>query len=128
MRGAGRTSNAFTAGFIGDSVGQWLTMTSVQSRESPPTLKMLRSLRHEISSALQRHGGTNLRVFGSVARGDASPTSDIDMLVEMESGRSLLDLAALHLELEEIVGYPVEISTDVRPRLRERISAEAVVL
>jgi predicted nucleotidyltransferase len=46
----------------------------------------------------------------------------------MEEGRSLLDLAALHLELEEILGYPVEIGTDVKPRLRERVRAEAVAL
>lgn len=103
-------------------------MTSVHSRQSAPTLKMLKSLRHEIAAALERHGGTNLRVYGSVARGEASQTSDVDMLVEMDPGRSLLDLAALHLELEEIVGYPVEISTDVKPRLRERVSAEAVAL
>lgn len=78
--------------------------------------------------AAQRHGASNIRVYGSVARGEASPMSDVDVLVEMEEGRSLLDLAALHLELEEIVGYPVEIGTDVKPRLRERIHAEAVAL
>jgi len=78
--------------------------------------------------AAQRHGASNIRVYGSVARGEASPMSDVDVLVEMEEGRSLLDLAALHLELEEIVGYPVEIGTDVKPRLRERVYAESVAL
>lgn len=78
--------------------------------------------------AAQRHGASNIRVYGSVARGEAGPMSDVDVLVEMEEGRSLLDLAALHLELEEIVGYPVEIGTDVKPRLRERVHAEAVAL
>lgn len=116
------------AGRFGDSVGQWLIMTSVESRQSAPTLEMLKSLRHEITAALERHGGTNLRVYGSVARGEASSASDVDVLVEMEPGRSLLDLAALHLDLEEIVGYPVEISTDVKPRLGERVSAEAIIL
>lgn len=54
--------------------------------------------------------------------------SDIDVLVDVERGRSLLDLAALHLELEDLLGFPVEIGTDVKPRLRERVRAEAVAL
>lgn len=91
-------------------------------------MRMLRARRNEIVAAAERHGAFNIRVYGSVARGEASPMSDIDVLVEMEEGRSLLDLAALHLELEEIVGYPVEIGTDVKPRLRERVRAEAVAL
>ena len=91
-------------------------------------MRMLWARRNEILAAAVRHGASNIRVYGSVARGEASPMSDIDVLVEMEEGRSLLDLAALHLELEEIVGYPVEIGTDVKPRLRERVRAEAVAL
>ncbi len=51
-----------------------------------------------------------------------------DLLVDMEDGTSLLDLAALHLELEDLLGFPVEIGTDVRPRLRERVHAEAITL
>lgn len=103
-------------------------MVSSSESQQPPTLRMLRARRKEILAAAGRHGASNVRVYGSVARGEASPMSDIDILVEMEEGRSLLDLAALHLELEEIVGYPVEIGTDVKPRLRERVSAEAVAL
>ena len=91
-------------------------------------MKMLHARRKEILAAAARHGASNLRVYGSVARGEARPASDIDVLVDMEKGRSLLDLAALHLELEEILGYPVEIGTDVKPRLRERVRAEAVAL
>lgn len=103
-------------------------MASSPERLQPPTLRMLRGHRSEILAAAQRHGASNIRVYGSVARGEASPMSDIDVLVEMEKGRSLLDLAALHLELEEIVGYPVEIATDVKPRLRDRVRAEAIAL
>jgi predicted nucleotidyltransferase len=46
----------------------------------------------------------------------------------MEAGRSLLDLAALHLELEDLLGFPVEIGTDVKPRLRDRVHADAITL
>jgi uncharacterized protein len=89
---------------------------------------MIRRRRDEVLAAAARHGATNVRIYGSVARGEASPVSDIDVLVEMEEGSSLLDLAALHLELEDILGFPVEIGTDVKPRLRERVRAEAVRL
>ncbi|MBA2726024.1 MAG: nucleotidyltransferase family protein [Actinobacteria bacterium] len=103
-------------------------MTSTRQSGKAPTLEMLRERREEILAAVARHGASNLRVYGSVARGEARPASDIDMLVDVEEGRSLLDLAALHLELEDILGFPVELGTDVKPRLRERVRAEAVVL
>lgn len=103
-------------------------MTSTRYSDNPPTIKMLRERREEILSVAARHGASNVRVYGSVARGEARPASDIDVLVDMEEGRSLLDLAALHLELEELLGYPVEIGTDVKPRLRERVEAEALAL
>ena len=89
---------------------------------------MLRELRGEILSVAARHGASNLRVYGSVVHGEARPESDIDLLVDMEAGRSLLDLAALHLELEDLLGFPVEIGTDVKPRLRERVHADAITL
>ena len=91
-------------------------------------MSLLQTLREEILAAAERHGASNVRVYGSVARGEAHSASDIDVLVDMENGRSLLDLAALHLELEDILGYPVEIGTDVKPRVRERVRAEAVSL
>lgn len=91
-------------------------------------MRMLRERREEILAAVARHGASNFRVYGSVARGEARPVSDIDVLVDVEEGRSLLDLAALHLELEDLLGFPVEIGTDVKPRLRVRVRAEAVVL
>lgn len=96
--------------------------------EHVPTMGMIRRRRGEILAAAARHGATNVRIYGSVARGEARPASDIDVLVEMKAGSSLLDLAALHLELEDILGFPVEIGTDVKPRLRERVRAEAVKL
>jgi uncharacterized protein len=103
-------------------------MKADRSRDTAPTLGMLRERREEILAAAARHGASNVRVYGSVARSEARPGSDIDVLVDVEEGRSLLDLAALHLELEDLLGFPVEIGTDVKPRLRERVRAEAVTL
>lgn len=103
-------------------------MTATRSGDVAPTMKMLQMRREEILAAAARHGASNVRVYGSVARGEARPVSDIDVLVDVEEGRSLLDLAALHLELEDLLGFSVEIGTDVKPRLRERVRAEAVVL
>ena len=103
-------------------------MTTVRQVSETPSLELLRALRTEILRIACRHGASNVRVYGSVARDVAGPESDIDMLVDMEEGSSLLDLAALHLELEDLLGFPIEIATDVKPRLRERVHAEAVGL
>jgi predicted nucleotidyltransferase len=71
-----------------------------------------------------------VRVFGSTARGASEGSSDVDLLVEMEPGRSLLDLVALWQELEDLLGIHVDVLSDggVSPHLQERISAEAVLL
>jgi len=103
-------------------------MTTIRRIGEAPSLESLREHRSEILEIAVRHGASNVRVYGSVARGTAEPGSDIDMLVDMEDGSSLLDLAALHLDLEDLLGFPVEISTDVKPRLRRRVHAEAVEL
>lgn len=93
-----------------------------------PRLDVLVAKRAEIIEVAGRHGASNVRVYGSVARGEAGPGSDVDLLVDMEQGRSLLDLAAIHLELEDLLGFPIEIGTDVKPRLRERVAAEVISL
>lgn len=105
-----------------------MDMESPAPTDGTPTMGLIRARREEILDAAARHGATNVRIYGSVARGEARPVSDIDVLVDMEEGSSLLDLAALHLELEDILGFPVEIGTDVKPRLRERVRADAVRL
>jgi len=71
-----------------------------------------------------------VRVFGSIARGDDDEQSDIDLLVEFESGRSLLDHAALWLELQELLGCKVDVVSDrgIKPRMRDRVLREAVPL
>jgi uncharacterized protein len=90
----------------------------------------LRARRQEILESAAQHGARNVRVFGSAARGASEAKSDVDLLVEMEPGRSLLDLVALWQELEDLLGTHVDVLSDggVSPHLRERIYAEAVPL
>lgn len=94
------------------------------------TTDVLKAKRHEILQLASRHGAHNVRVFGSVARGEAGPTSDIDLLVQMDPGRSLLDLIELSQELESVLQRKVDIQTDegLSPYLEQRIHAEAVSL
>ena len=94
------------------------------------TSDILKSKRDEIIRLAEQHGARNVRVFGSVARGEAGPTSDVDLLVEMDCGRSLLDLIELSQDLESFLERKVDILTDegLSPYLEQRIHAEAVPL
>ena len=87
----------------------------------------LQGKRNEIFRIASTHGARHLRLFGSVARGEDRPGSDIDVLVDMEPGRSLLDLVALGQDLEDLLHRKVDVLTDtsVHPALRDRILAEA---
>ena len=93
-------------------------------------INLLKSRREEIISIAARHGARNVRVFGSVARGEDDEKSDIDLLVEFESGRSLLDHAGLWLELQDLLGCKVDVVSErgIKPRIRERVLREAVPL
>ena len=93
-------------------------------------LEALRSHHLAILEAAARHGARNVRVFGSTVRGDEGPKSDVDFLVDVEPGRSLLDVIALEQDLEELLGRQVEVLTDggLSPYLQERILAEAQAL
>ena len=103
-------------------------MTTARQVIAEPAMESLRAMRSEILAAAARHGASNVRVYESVARGEARSNSDIDLLVDMDAGRSLLGFAGLHLELEDMLGFQVEIGTDVKPRLRERVHAHAIAL
>jgi uncharacterized protein len=96
---------------------------------APPALEAVRR-RAEILRLAARYGAGNVRVFGSVARGDASSESDIDLLVEFEPGRSLLDLVGLELDLRDLLGLHVDVATvaSLKDRIRPRVLAEAVPL
>lgn len=86
--------------------------------------------REEILSVAKRHGAIAVRLFGSRARGEARGASDLDLLVSLEEGTSLLDLVAMKQEIEELLGCPVDVVSEraLSPHLRERILAEAAPL
>jgi predicted nucleotidyltransferase len=87
----------------------------------------LQALRADVLALAARRGARNVRVFGSVARGDAGPMSDVDLLIDVEPGRSLLDVVGLWQDLEALLGCKVDLVTDggLSPHLRDRIHAEA---
>lgn len=92
--------------------------------------ELLNTKREEILSIAAKHGARNVRVFGSAARGDAGPDSDLDILVDMEPGRSLLDLGGLLMDLRDLLGREVDVVTErgLKLRIRERVLKEAVPL
>ncbi len=90
----------------------------------------LKTRRAEILRIAARHGARNVRLFGSAARGSADDQSDVDLLVDMEPGRSLLDMGGFLMDLRELLGRDVDVVTErgLRPRIRERVLREAVPL
>ena len=90
----------------------------------------IREKREAIIRIAGSHGATEVRLIGSVARGEARPDSDIDLLVTWSEGASLLDQAALMLELEKLLGRKVDIASDgwVKPAIRESVYRDAVAL
>ena len=93
-------------------------------------LQRLRERRAEILQLCARYGASDVRVFGSVARGEADVASDVDLIVRFEPGRSLLDHAALWLELEALLGCRVDVISEagLKPRVRDRVLSEAIPL
>ena len=94
------------------------------------TLEQLRSRKKEINTLAQRHGASHIRVFGSVARGDDTKFSDIDLLIDMEKNSSLLDLVGFQQDFAKMVGRPADVLTEqaLSPYLRERILSKAIDL
>ncbi len=94
------------------------------------TMATLRAHREDILAIAAKRGVKNVRVFGSVARGEEKPGSDVDFLVDIESGRSLLDLAGYLVDVEEILHEKVDVVTarSISPYMREEVIKEAVAL
>jgi predicted nucleotidyltransferase len=114
---------------------RWLSMPAagagnVNVEMAVADLDAIRQHRSEILDRASQHGARNVRVFGSAARGDAGPASDVDLLVEMEPGRSLLDFVGLWQELEDLLGLKVDLVSEggISPYLREQILSEAIAL
>ena len=91
---------------------------------------LLKERRQEILALATRHGARHIRVFGSVARGEADEESDVDFLVDMEQGRSLLDMGGLLMDLRDLLGCKVDVATEkaLHPRMRDHVLEEAVPL
>ena len=92
--------------------------------------EVLKAKRTDILRVAARYGARNVRLFGSVARGEADESSDVDLLVTMDRGRSLLDHAALWLDLQALLGCKVDVVSErgIKERTRERVLREAVPL
>lgn len=90
--------------------------------------QLVQSKREEILRLAREHGAVSVKLFGSTARGDEVESSDLDFVVELEPGRSLLDLGGLQTDLERLLGCPVDVVTvrGLRERIRGRVLAEAV--
>jgi len=91
---------------------------------------LVEQLRNKLIDVLKRHDVKKAALFGSVARGESTEESDIDLLIEFEGRKSLLDLAGLQLELQDAVKRPVDVLTykSLHPRLKERILREQVTI
>jgi predicted nucleotidyltransferase len=92
--------------------------------------KLIQENRREILEIAARHGAFNVRLFGSVARGEADEASDVDILVELEPNRSLLDLGGFLADLEDLLQCKVDVVTErgLKNRIRDRVLQEAVPL
>ncbi len=98
--------------------------------EHAPLRQLVDAHRAEIKAIVSRHHGRSVAIFGSVARGDEGPHSDVDFLVDFEPGARPFELLALGAELEEVLGVKVDIGTpdSLRESMRDQVLAEAVRL
>lgn len=92
--------------------------------------ELLHEKREDILRVASKRGASNVRVFGSVARGEDDSKSDIDLLVDLEPGRSIFDLGGLLMNLQDLLGHKVDVVTErgLRERIRERVLKEAIPL
>ncbi|KAF2990249.1 nucleotidyltransferase family protein [Methylocystis sp. MJC1] len=95
-----------------------------------PLLESLLDKRSELIAAARRHGASNIRLFGSVVRGEETPSSDVDLLIDFAEERGFDDYLALAEELETLIGRKVDLVTSrgVSPFLRPLIEREALPL
>jgi predicted nucleotidyltransferase len=101
-------------------------MQAIEKGETLDTGTILER-KKEILKIAAKHGARNVRIFGSVARGEARPDSDVDFLVDMEPGRTLFDMGGLLMDLRDLLGLQVDVVTErgLKPRIRDRVLKEA---
>lgn len=102
----------------------------MSASRTAPTLDALRTERARVIELTGSHGAHNVRVYGSVARGQGTVASDVDFLVDFEMGKSLFDLGALIADLEALLRCRVDVTTtrELRPRVRDQVLRDAVAL
>jgi predicted nucleotidyltransferase len=95
-----------------------------------PLRELVEAHRDEIQAIVARHGGRSIAIFGSVARGDERPGSDIDFLVELEPDARPIEILSIGVELEDALGVKVDVGTpaSLRAHLRDEVLAEALPL
>jgi predicted nucleotidyltransferase len=119
--------------------GLQLRLEGIPATGSPPSsvrasigarARILRRRRGALLDVLRREGAANPRVFGSVARGEEGPTSDIDLLVDLDPEATLLDLARIRRVVEEVVGAPIDVAVPgmLKEAIRARAEQEAIPL
>jgi len=99
--------------------------------DSVGVLERARELKPEIAEIGRRYGVSNVRVFGSAARGESTIGSDLDLLVDIDETRSLFDISGFRLDVKDLLGVDVDVVTDgdhLHSRFRERIRREAIAL
>jgi predicted nucleotidyltransferase len=103
---------------------------TVEPPRRPLTIADVRKHKAELKALAQRHGVADVHIFGSVARNEATHTSDLDLLVTALPGSGLLALSAFAAEVEDMLGIPTQVTTvnGLKPRIRDRVTAEAVPL
>jgi predicted nucleotidyltransferase len=105
------------------------TGPTAASNPVSPTLALLRARKADIVRVAAAHGASNVRVFGSVARGTAGPVSDVDLLVDFEPGRTLVDHVGLWRDLEALLGRSVDVVSAGGLTIRDDdIRADALLL
>jgi predicted nucleotidyltransferase len=92
--------------------------------------EILKNKRNEILDIANHYGARKMRIFGSILRGEATVNSDVDFLVELEQGRSLLDIIAIKQDLEDLLGCKVDVVTEaaLSPYIRDEVLGQAVSL
>jgi uncharacterized protein len=119
-----------------DATGHRMVIHLERDPDTPPGLpdtplgRRLRYRRKAVVACAAQYGATNVRVFGSVARGEDRPDSDVDLVVDLAPRTGLLALSALRRELTDILGTSVDVapSDSLRPRVRREIERDAVPL
>lgn len=104
--------------------------SNVEQPQANRLLERLRAQKADIVTVAVKYGASNIRVFGSVARGEANEQSDIDLLVDLEPGRSLIDHIGLMQDLADLLGRSVEVATPstLHERIKDRVMQDVIPL